>query len=159
MAKYELRPDLDETKGDFYEIQFTDVDRGGLDVLLTRNQHALIYTSKPHPTRKRTEIQAMMRDRFAQLECMWRAMTPPQRAAMRDYNTELNVKDTKNLSPIQRFRSLGLHWQLDNFIHRKLQPDYKLQLIEETADTLTFKITLDTKLLDEFIVQPLRNVH
>ena len=159
MAKYEPRPDLDLIKGDFYEIQFTGVDRGGLDVLLSRNQHALLYMAKPFPTKKRTKIQAMMRDRFAQLECMWKMMTPLQRMKMRDYNTELNVKDTRNLSPIQRFRSLGLHWALDHFIHRKLQPDYKLELVEETAKELVFKITLDIKLLDEFIVQPLRNVH
>lgn len=159
MAKYEPRPDLDLIKGDFYEIQLTGVDRGGLDVLLTRNQHALLYVSKPHPTKKRTKIQAMMRDRYAQLECMWKAMTPPQRAAMRDYNAELNVKDTRNLSPIQRFRSLGLHWALDQFIIKKLRPNYNLTLIEETADELIFRVTLDIKLLDEFIVQPLRNVH
>ena len=159
MAQYELRPDLDQVKGDFYDIQLTGVDRGGADILFTRNQHALLFTTKPFPTKKRTKIQAMMRDRFTQLECMWRAMTPLQRMKMRDYNAELNVMDTRNLSPIQRFRSLGLHWQLDHFIHRKLQPDYKLQLVEETEEELVFKITLDIKLLDEFIVQPLRNVH
>ena len=159
MAKYEPRPDLDLIKGDFYQIQFTGVDRGGLDVLFTKNQHALIYCSKPHPTKKRTQIQAMMRDRFAQLECMWRVMTPPQRILMRDYNAELNIADARNLSPIQRFRSLGLHWQLSHFILKKLQPGYKLELIEETAEELVFRITLDIKLLDEFVVQPLRNVH
>ena len=159
MAKYEPRPDLDLIKGDFYEIQYTGVDRGGLDVMFSRNQHALIYAAKPFPTKKRTKIQLIMRDRFTQLECMWKMMTPLQRMKMRDYNAELNIKDTRNLSAIQRFRSLGLHWQLDHFILQKLQPDYKLELIEETAEELTFKITLDIKLLDEFIVQPLRNVH
>ena len=159
MAKYEPRPDLDQFKGDFYEIQFTGVDRGGLDVMFSRNQHALFFSTKTHPTKKRTKIQALMRDRFAQLECMWKMMTPLQRMKMRDYNAKLNVKDTRNLSPIQRFRSLGLHWDLDHFILKKLQPDYKIELIEETADELRFKITLDIKLLDEFIIQPLRNVH
>lgn len=159
MAKYTPRPDLDVFKGDFYEIKLTGVDRGGLDVLFTKNQHALLYTTKPFPTKKRTKIQAKMRDRFTQLECMWFAMTPSQRIRMRDYATKLNEADTRNLSPMQRFRSLGLQWQLDSFILEKLYPQYKLEIIEETAEKLSFKITLDTKLLDEFIVQPLRNVH
>ena len=159
MAKYVPKTGFEEYRGDFLEVVITGIDRGGLDVVFTKNQHARLYISKPIPTKKRTEIQAMMRDRFMQLECMWHSMTPVQRMRMRDYATKLNETDTRNLPPMQRFRSLGLQWQLDSFIHKKLYPQYKLELIEETAEELAFKITLDTKLLDEFIVSPLRNVH
>ena len=159
MAKYIPQTGFEEYRGDFFEAVLAEIERSGLDVLFTRNQHARIFTSKPIPTVKRTEIQAMMRDRFMQLECMWHAMTPVQRMRMRDYATELNKTDTRNLPPMQRFRSLGLQWRLDQFIREKLYPQYKLEIIEETAEELSFKITLDTKLLDEFIVSPLRNVH
>ena len=159
MAKYIPQTGFEEYHGDFLEAVLTGINRGGLDVLFTKNQHARIYTSKPIPTKKRTEIQAMMRDRFMQLECIWHAMTPVQRMRMRDYAAQLNEADTRNLPPMQRFRSLGLLWQLHEFILKKLQPHYTLELIEETAEELTFKITLDIKLLDEFIVSPLRNVH
>ena len=159
MAKYVPKTGFEEYRGDLLEVVITGIDRGGLDVVFTKNQHARLYISKPIPTKKRTEIQAMMRDRFMQLECMWHAMTPRQRMKMRDYATELNEADTRNLPPMQRFRSLGLLWRLDQFIREKLRSDYKFELIEETAKELTFKITLDTKLLDEFIISPLRNVH
>lgn len=159
MAKYRPRHDFGEFDGDFAGVRYTGVEKGGLDVLLTRNQHALIYCRKPYATKKRTKIQDLMRDRFEQLECMWQAMTIRQRELMNEYAAEQNEKDRRNLSSIQRFRSLGLDWELYRFIQNKLNPDYKLKLIEKTEDQLTFLVELFPTTMDYWKTSPLRNVH
>ena len=158
MAKYTPTPSFEVYKGTHHQPRLTDIDRGGLDLTLSRNQHALLIHRVPRGTVRRTEAQALLRDRFAQLECMWQAMTWRQRKLMGEYARELNARDGANLIPIQRFRSLGLRSQLYRFILAKLNPYYTLELIHQDETSRTYKATLETKAVTEFWLSPWRRI-
>ena len=150
MAEYTPTEAFRSYEGTHLQPRLTGIDRSGLDLMLSRNQHALTFSRRSRAITRRGEVQDRLRDRFEQLECMWDAMTWRQRDLMGDYNDELNTKDTRNLSAIQRFRSLGLQSHLFHFILAKLNPYYTLELIYEDATKRTYRATLETKTVKEF---------
>lgn len=159
MAEYTATEAFRSYEGSHLQPRLTGIDRGGLDLMLSRNQHALTLSKKSRSITRRSEIQALLRNRFEQLECMWRAMTWKQRDLMGDFNDELNAIDGRNLSAIQRFRSLGLQYQLFRFILAKLNPYYTLELIYEDKNRRTYRATLETKVIKEFEQTPWRRVY
>lgn len=159
MAKYKPTKSFQSYEGTHLQPRLTNIDRSGLDLMLSRNQHALTFSRRSNATTRRGEIQDRLRDRFEQLECMWRSMEWRQRDLMGDYNDELNRLDTRNLSAIQRFRSLGLHSHLFNFIIAKLNPYYTLELIFKTPTYRVYRATLETKRIKEFEQTPWRRVY
>lgn len=159
MAQYTPTEPFQSFGGTHLQPRLTGIDRSGLDLMLSKNQHALIFSRRSRATTRRGEIQDRQRDRFTQLECMWDAMTWRQRDLMEDYNDELNAKDTRNLSAIQRFRSLGLQSHLFHFILAKLNPYYTLELILEGPTIRIYRATLETKAIKEFEQVPWRRVY
>ena len=146
-------------RGSHFRPQLTGINRGGLDLTFSQNQHALIFSRKPRSTITRGKTQDQLRQRFEQLECMWASMTWRQRDLMGDYNDELNIRDRRNLSAIQRFRSLGLRTHLFHFIIAKLNPHYTLELIFDTPTWRIYRATLETKKIKEFEQVPWRTVY
>ena len=159
MAKYIPTPIFEEHIGTHLQPRLTGIDRGGLDLTFSRNQHAPVIHRAPRGTVRRTEEQTTYRDRFAQLECMWRTMTWRQRKLMGEFARELNTTDGRNLSAMQRFRSLGLKRQLDRFITAKLKPAYSIKLIYEDKTKRTYKATLESKVITEFEPPPWRRIY
>ena len=158
MAKYFPSPIYDYYMGTHLQPRLTGIERGGLDLTFSRNQFARLIHRAPRPTVRRTDTQIEQRVRFAQLECMWHAMTWRQRMLMREYNDILNTEDQRNLSPMQRFRSLGLKSELHQFILAKLHPHYTVELVHQDETSRTYRATLETKVITEFELSPWRRV-
>ena len=158
MAKFTPTPTFEAYEGTHLQPRLTGIDRGGLDLTYSRNQHAQLIHRIPRATLRRSREQILQRRRFAQLECMWRVATWKQRKLMGEYARELNAIDGKNLRPLQRFRSLGLKSQLYHFILAKLNPYYTLQLIHQDETSRTYRATLETKKITEFEPPPWRRI-
>ena len=158
MAKYFPSPIYDYYMGTHLQPRLTGIDRGGLDLTFSRNQFARLIHRVPRGVVRRTEAQIEQRKRFAQLECMWHAMTWRQRDLMGDYNDALNKEDQRNLTAIQRFRSLGLRSQLHQFILAKLKPHYTVELVNQGKNYRTYRATLESKAITEFEHTPWRRI-
>ena len=158
MAKYFPPPMYDYYMGTHLQPRLTGIERGGLDLTFSRNQFTHLLHRVPRGVVRRTELQVEQRTRFAQLECMWRAMTWRQRKLMRDYNDILNADDQRNLSPMQRFRSLGLKSELHQFILAKLNPHYTVELVHQDETSRTYRATLESKVITEFELSPWRRI-
>lgn len=150
MAKTIYHSYLKDTEGSTLKKVLVSQPERPADLMMSKNQQSTFISRKPKSTKRRSIYAILKRDRFKQLECMWAFLTERQRQLFVEYNRELNKSDGRNLRPYDRFRSLGLKYQLDGYIKEKLKPDYTLSKHSETYDTITFKVTLRTRVIGEF---------
>ena len=142
MAKYTPTHKFSSFVGAFNEVRMTKVTTGGLNISLTKNKQGLSIGAKPRPTPKRTKEQAINRERFKQLECMWQGLTKPQWLQLFAWNFFKNQLDKRNLTPIQRFRSAGLLFDLKTLILPFLFFKCELKFISETPEHRIFEIII-----------------
>ena len=155
MARYTPNRKFSSFRGSFNEVRMTNVATRGLNISLTKNQHGLNIGAKPRPTRKRTKKQTINRERFKQLECMWQGLTKPQQSQLFAWNFFKNRSDKKNLTPIQRFRSEGLLFNLKTFIIPFLFFKCKLKFISETPKHRIFEIIISSTKPNQHLEQPI----
>lgn len=145
MATVRYRPPITSARGGFYNRRFTGLTKSGLDVKLSANQHAQLLVFNPRTATHTTTTVTQLRDRFTQLECMWQLLTPGQRKLWEYYARDLNDSDKRALTPVQRFRSLGLTTRFGAFITKRLKAKYTLRLMEETDDYYIIRLRLKTR--------------
>jgi len=136
---------LSHAYGGFYNRQLTGLTKAGIDTKLSANQHGDLLMHNARRSSRTPPKVSLLRRRFAQLECMWQALSPLQRTLWEDYAAEQNRRDNRNLSGAARFRSMGLTIRFADFLVRKLQASYRIQLVEETPEYYTIRVLLRSR--------------
>lgn len=156
MTKIKLNPILSKLSGADLKAVLKNIPDRPADYCFSSNQYAQFFCRKPKTTKKATKKQKTLRDRYKQLECMWKMMTPKQRKLFTTYAREQNEKDRRNLRPIDRFRSKGLKYELNEFIENYLNPNYILTWLKEEDGEHYLMIYLASKIITEFDILPSR---
>ncbi len=72
--------------------------------------------------------QRLLKDRFTQLECMYKALTTAQLNAFKEYSEYYNIMHQTNLTSAQIFKKLGMEYRLSDFLTDKLNVKYTAKL-------------------------------
>lgn len=132
MAKFTANKLLSSYKDSFDTKHMKRLAKRPNDAVFSKNQYSLTLQRKPKSPRRRTKAQALLRDRFAQVECMWKYLTKGQRLAFISYIKENYESDMKTRRPYDIFKSVGMKYELEEFLKDKLKLKLTLSIVEAT---------------------------
>jgi len=158
MAKLKFNPIISKLTGANYQAIFDYMKDRPPDFCFSSNQYGIILMRKPKSTKRVVEVQEELRDRFKQLECMWKALTLHQLQEYKDYSRIINISEKRGIRPIDYFRREGLKWSLDNFLRLRCNPQHILILEKETEWHYGFRYFLLKRFVSEWDTGPQRGV-
>jgi len=119
-------------KGKVSKNRLTGSKDSGLSTSFLTLDGALIAKAQNKKKTANSFKQQLLKNRYAQLECMYKAMTLAQSKAFEEYCLLYNVKHQTNLTTAQIFKKLGMNYELSDFLTEKCGAKYLLEIKEET---------------------------
>jgi len=98
----------------------------------------IILEAKPKRTKKKTQKQEILHSRLTQMECMWKVLTKGQRMAFSAYANREGLTQNGNRRVYDVFKSLGMNYQLNDFLENFC--NVKIGLIFEGITSKTVKL-------------------
>jgi len=158
MTKVKFNPILSRIEGTSYEAYLPQIGEKPPDFCFSKNQYANILMRKPKSTKRATEAQKFLRDRFKQLECMWKALTPLQRNLYIKHAKEQEKKDKRGLRTYDRFRSEGLEYKLNTFLEENCNPKYLIRIEKIDDEYIYLRLFLLSRVIEEWNIISYRGV-
>ena len=123
---------------------FKDKDRTikrklSTDTYTQQKEGKTVLSKKPKRTKKKSQKQEILNNRFYQVECMWKNLSKTQRMAFTAYanKNDLTNRGAKRVYDV--FKTLGLKYQLGEFLGEFC--NVKITIILEAVTRRTAKIT------------------
>jgi len=124
---------------------FKDKDRTikrklSTDTYTQQKRDKTILSKKPKRTKKKSKKQEILNNRFYQVECMWKNLSKAQRLAFTAYanKNDFTNKGAKRVYDV--FKTLGLKYQLNDFLESYC--NVKATLILDSLTRKTVKVTV-----------------
>jgi len=138
--KVETKDIITTLKGKTCKNRTTKSKDSGLATTFLYLDGALVAKAMNKKKAANSNKQQTMKNRFSQLECMYKALSSAQLNALKEYTQYYNITHQTNITSAQLFKKLGMEYKLSDFLTSKLNAEYKAELISAQNEKITVQL-------------------